>query len=77
MWFKAEFSVSFLQSSVSQDPLKSILICRFAAQETIDFIIIAIPFLLQLGLKWFKTHVIISNFSLVVYVYCMLHLEIQ
>jgi len=37
---KNEFSASLLQSSVSHDPSKIILICRFAAQETFIIIII-------------------------------------
>ncbi len=36
---KAEFSASFLQSSVSHDPSEIILICWFAAQETFLIII--------------------------------------
>ncbi len=36
---KAEFSASFLQSSVSHDPSEIILICWFAAQETFIIII--------------------------------------
>ncbi len=32
---KAEFSVSFLQTSVARDPSEIILICWFAAQETL------------------------------------------
>ncbi len=35
LWNKAEFSASLLQSSVSHDPSEIIIICWFAAQETI------------------------------------------
>ncbi len=39
LWCKAEFSSSFLQSSVSHDPSEIIIICWFAAQETFLIII--------------------------------------
>ncbi len=39
MWWKAVFSASLLQSSVSHDPSEIILICWLAAQETFIIII--------------------------------------
>ncbi len=36
---KAEFSASLLQSLISHDPSEIILICWFAAQDTIHIII--------------------------------------
>ncbi len=39
LWYKAEFSASLLQFSVSHDPSEIILICWFAAQETFLIII--------------------------------------
>ncbi len=39
LWYKAEFSASLLQYSVSHDPSEIILICWFAAQETFPIII--------------------------------------
>ncbi len=39
LWFKAEFSASLLQSSVSHDPSEIILIYWFASQETFIIII--------------------------------------
>ncbi len=39
MWCAAEFSASLLQSSVSHDPSEIILICWFAAQDTLMIII--------------------------------------
>ncbi len=78
LWFKAEFSASLLQSSVSQDPLKSILICRFAARETINFIIInAIPFLLLLGLKLFQKHNTCNYSKLFSSSVCILHIALR
>ncbi len=38
-WCNAEFTASFLQSSVSNDPSEIIIICWFAAQETLIIII--------------------------------------
>ncbi len=40
LWSKAEFSASLLQSLVSHDPSEIILICWFAAQETLIITII-------------------------------------
>ncbi len=39
LWSKAEFSASLLQSSVWHDPSEIIIICWFAAQETLLIII--------------------------------------
>jgi len=52
LWRKAEFSASFLQSSVSHDPSEIFLICWFEAQETF-LIIISVEMLIPCWIKVF------------------------